>query len=370
MTALLEFKQRLKGFYGQYEIYFLPLFKFILGMLYFVWINQNMGYMSQLNNIFIVLILSLICSILPSGAMVFAGFVLMVGHSYALGIEVAVFMLVLILFMLILFLRFSAGNNIVMVYTPLLCAFDLPLLLPVGSGLLSSASSAFPAGCGAIIFYFVRFLRVQSQVLQNPELEIIDKLTILTDGLVKNWEMWITVIAFVAVVLVVNIIRTRSFDYAWRISIVVGGVVYVLIKLAGSFYFGVEVSLVPLIVFTLVAVLIGIVLEFFVFGGDYTRTERLQYEDDEYYYYVKAVPKAAVATSERSIKKINAEPVKEDRRGEERVVSYEKPLFQGEEPPRKVPKRKRVESAAPVMRSKNVDDIDFEKKLEESLKDL
>ena len=52
----------------------------------------------------------------------------------------------------------------------------------------------------------------------------------------------------------------------------------------------------------MISVVVGLVLEFFVFGGDYTRTERLEYEDDEYYYYVKAVPKALVATSERSIK--------------------------------------------------------------------
>ena len=49
-------------------------------------------------------------------------------------------------------------------------------------------------------------------------------------------------------------------------------------------------------------------------ADDYSRTERLEYEDDEYYYYVKAVPKATVATSERSIKKINAEPVKEEKK--------------------------------------------------------
>ena len=63
-------------------------------------------------------------------------------------------------------------------------------------------------------------------------------------------------------------------------------------------------------------------LNFFVYGGDYTRTERLEYEDDEYYYYVKAVPKALVATSERSIKKINAEPPREDKNRNERVVKY------------------------------------------------
>ena len=106
MTALLEFKQKLKSFFGKYEMYLKPVWKFLLSFVYFIWINQNMGYMEQLNNIFIVLILSLICSILPSAVTVFVGFLLMVGHSYMLSIEVAVFMLVLIIFMLILFLNF------------------------------------------------------------------------------------------------------------------------------------------------------------------------------------------------------------------------------------------------------------------------
>ena len=112
----------------------------------------------------------------------------------------------------------------------------------------------------------------------------------------SNGEMWLTVIAFVAVVLAVNLIRTRTFDYAWRIAIVAGGVIYVVIMLVGSISFGISISVVSLAVFTVIAVLIGIVLEFFVFGGDYTRTERLEYEDDDYYYYVKAVPKALVTT--------------------------------------------------------------------------
>ena len=91
MTALLELKQKIKNLYGQYEIYILPVLRCILAFLYFTWINVNMGYMSQLNNIFIVLILALICSILPSGVMIFAGFALMIAHGYALGAEVAGF---------------------------------------------------------------------------------------------------------------------------------------------------------------------------------------------------------------------------------------------------------------------------------------
>ena len=71
MTALLELKQRIKNLYSQYEIYILPVLRFVLAMAYFIWINTNMGYMKQIDNIFIVLILALICSILPSGVIDF-----------------------------------------------------------------------------------------------------------------------------------------------------------------------------------------------------------------------------------------------------------------------------------------------------------
>ena len=153
MTALLELKQKIKNLYGQYEVYILPVLRFVLGLVYFFWINANMGYMTQLNNVFLVVILALICSILPSGVMLFVGFALMIAHGYALGIEVAGFLLVLILFMTILFLRFSVGNNIVLVFTPLSFGFSVPTLLPIGAGLLGSAASALPAGCGVILYY-------------------------------------------------------------------------------------------------------------------------------------------------------------------------------------------------------------------------
>ena len=59
MTALLELKQKIKNLYGQYEVYILPVLRFVLGLVYFFWINANMGYMTQLNNVFLVVILAL-----------------------------------------------------------------------------------------------------------------------------------------------------------------------------------------------------------------------------------------------------------------------------------------------------------------------
>ena len=377
MTALLEIKQNIKRFYGEYEVYILPVPKFALAFVYFLWINSNMGYMKQLDNIFVILVLALVCAILPVSVMMFIGFAMMIGHCYAVGPEVAGFMLVLILFMMILFLRFSGSQNLTLILTPLSFGFSVPTLLPLGAGLLGSAVSALPAGCGVVIYYFIRFVHAQSAALSDQGTEIAEKLKLLSDGLVQNWAMWITVIAFVVVVRLVNLLRTRSFDYAWRIAVIVGGVSYILVVLAGDFCFDVTVSMIPMIISTAVSVLICFVLEFFVFGGDYSRTERLEYEDDEYYYYVKAVPKAVVATSERSIKKINAEPIREEKKKDNTAVSYKTKTAQNKK--ESLPEE-RTEILAQMPKDvfeskvnetpKEVDKIDFEKQLEESLKDL
>ncbi len=50
-----------------------------------------------------------------------------------------------------------------------------------------------------------------------------------------------------------------------------------------------------------------VVLQFLRCKVDYSRTEKVQFEDDEYYYYVKAVPKVVVAKPEKKVKQINSQ---------------------------------------------------------------
>ena len=44
----------------------------------------------------------------------------------------------------------------------------------------------------------------------------------------------------------------------------------------------------------------------FFFSVDYTCTEYVQFEDDDYYYYVKAVPKMTVSSTDVKVQRISA----------------------------------------------------------------
>ena len=85
-----------------------------------------------------------------------------------------------------------------------------------------------------------------------------------------------------------------------------GAGVSVVILLLGDLTFDTNISVVATILGTVVSLLLAKLVEFFAFNVDYTRTEYVQFEDDEYYYYVKAIPKNTVSKAKHTVKKITS----------------------------------------------------------------
>ena len=342
MTTLLEMKQKIKTFYGEHDTWLLPLLKFLLAFLVFQSINYTLGFLEALDNIFIVLILSIICAVLPLNGMAILGCIMIIAHCYGVGVEVAAFSVLLLLLLMILFLRFTSRDNLALILTPTAFFLHMPAAVPVGSGLLRGPSCAVPSCCGVILYYFMNTVSERSTVLQGKETESVQKLQILLDALINNQEMWLNILAFVVVLMVVYLISRTSADYSWRIGVAAGAVVYILIMILGGMFLSVNINIGVVILSGVLAAVVGLIIEFAALGVDYSRSETTQFEDDEYVYYVKAVPKSFVAQAEKKIKNISSE-------------SVEKP---DEE-----------EEAAPVERVEETT-FDFEKQLEESLKDL
>lgn len=342
MTTLLEMKQKIKTFYGEHDTWLLPLLKFLLAFLVFQSINSTLGFLEALDNIFIVLILSIICAVLPLNGMAILGCIMIIAHCYGVGVEVAAFSVLLLLLLMILFLRFTSRDNLALILTPTAFFLHMPAAVPVGSGLLRGPSCAVPSCCGVILYYFMNTVSERSTVLQGKETESVQKLQILLDALINNQEMWLNILAFVVVLMVVYLISRTSADYSWRIGVAAGAVVYILIMILGGMFLSVNINIGVVILSGVLAAVVGLIIEFAALGVDYSRSETTQFEDDEYVYYVKAVPKSFVAQAEKKIKNISSE-------------SVEKP---DEE-----------EEAAPVERVEETT-FDFEKQLEESLKDL
>ena len=78
----------------------------------------------------------------------------------------------------------------------------------------------------------------------------------------------------------------------------------IVVHLSGALLPGVTVGIIGLLLGSFASAALAFGIKFFVFSVDYSRTERVQFEDDEYYYYVKAIPKNVIAEPKKTVKKI------------------------------------------------------------------
>ncbi|MBP3198654.1 MAG: hypothetical protein J6N21_16840 [Butyrivibrio sp.] len=306
MTSLLELKQYIKRFYIKHETYITYIWKFLLALISIMVINNRLGYMDALTNVAIVMMASLLCAILPPNFIVFIAAAFVIGHLYSLGVECALIALVIFLLMFLLYFRFSPKDTLAVLLTPIFFFMHIPYIMPLAMGLLGTPSSVVSVSFGLVISYMISYFSSNATCFGSEGVEeAANEFSNIVSGIVGNKEMIVMIAAFAITLVLVYIIRRSSVDNSWKIAIAVGAIGLIIFTLIGDIVTDTQISIPGVIIGTIISALLMLVLEFFAFNLDYSRTEKVQFEDDEYYYYVKAVPKVTVATPERKVKKIN-----------------------------------------------------------------
>ena len=308
MTTLLVMKQILMTLYSKYEVYITPLLKFVLAFISLLLINSHIGYMDSIDRMTVVLIVALMCSFMPMNFIVVMSALFTLLHLYSFSLECAVVIGTGFLLMFLLYLRFSPKDTLVVVFMPICFLFKIPYVIPIAMGLIGTPASVVSVACGVIAYYMIHYVTQNISVIAAmADEEMTAKLRFIIDGLLKNKEMVVTIVAFAITVIMVYLIRRLSIDYAWTIAMVAGVVVDIMVLLVGDLMFDTNVALFGVIFGNIISFLLALVLQFFVFNVDYSRTEKVQFEDDEYYYYVKAVPKVVVSKPDKRVKQINSQ---------------------------------------------------------------
>lgn len=307
MIELLVLKEKLKVFYGKYSMYVDPAVKFLFGFVTFYLLNQNIGYMGKLRNPLVPLLLALVSAFVPCGVIAFMAASIMLLHLSSVSFEITLLMLIVFMIVGILYYGFRPGDSYILLLTPILFFLKIPYAVPLLVGLSGSLVSAVPVGCGVFIYYVIQYVKQNAGVLTNDaSVDITLKYTHLIKAVFGNQLMILMIAAFVVGILVVYIIRTMSMDYAWLVAIIAGIVAQLGVIFMGDFMFDVSVAMLELVVGVVLSVVVAGIFTFFAFAVDYSRTEYLQFEDDDYHYYVKAVPKVVVSTPDVKVQKINA----------------------------------------------------------------
>lgn len=305
MMQLLVFKENLKRFYGKYSIYIVPILKFVVGAVAFFLINSNIGFMTRLNHPLIPVVMGLVASIVPYGVTAFLAGCFVVIHVSRVSLEVALILCMLILAVMMLYYGFRPGDGYLLLLTPMLFFLKIPYVIPLLVGLSGGLVSIVPVSCGVCVYYMMMYLKQNAGVLAGSSVsELAARFIQVAKSVFGNELMWVMAAAFAAAIAIVYIIRRLPVDYSWTIATIAGVITELIVIFIGDFNYNLPVSLLSMILGILVSVIIALIYQFFVFAVDYSRTEYLQYEDDDYHYYVKAVPKIAVSAPDVKIHRI------------------------------------------------------------------
>ncbi len=307
MMALLEFREMLRSFYGKYEAVLTAVVKFAVSVTAFWMLNDSIGYMEKLKNPVVWLSMSLVCSFLPYSIISFLAGIVLVAHISSVSLELALILSLIFLMVAILYYGFQPGDGYLLLLTPLLFQFKIPYVIPLLVGLSGGLAGIVPVSCGVFVYYIIQYVKQNAGVLTNDAaLDITQKYVQIIKNMMGNRVMVVMIIAFAAGILVVYLIRTLSVDYAWHIAIVAGAMTQLMVIFVGDFMFDVSVPMVEMLIGMIAAMILAAVYNFFVFAVDYSRTEYIQFQDDDYYYYVKAVPKITVSAPDVKVQKINS----------------------------------------------------------------
>lgn len=305
MNTILVWKEQAQIIYAKYSTYIEIGLKFILGLLVFGMINSKVGFMEAASSLIVTLGLSVICAFLPMTIMSLAAMALTFLHFYKLSLA-ALIVAVMTMFVLYIFLlRFSYNKVWLVLLTAVAFAIKVPFVIPVAVGLMATPISMIPVICGTAVYYLIHYVKISSNTFAADGIsEIVDVTMTCMKQILANKEMWIMITAIGISVLLVYGIRTRFFDHAWKIASVVGAVTIVVICSVSNIIWNLHISYIMIIASGVLAVAVGLLFEVLFFAVDYSRTEQLEFEDDEYHYYVKAVPKYAVTAPKKSVKQI------------------------------------------------------------------
>ena len=307
-TRLLELREKFFRFVGRREKLVMAAVRFVIAFFAFFLINESIGYMSQISHVWVAFLLAALCAFVPAGVMVFVGAALILAQFYALAQELCLITLLLFILMFCLYFRFTRRVGYYAMLTPILCFLRIPYVMPVSVGLLGKPYNVISVLCGTVVYFLIKNVKENEALFHSFQETVTGptKYTLAVNQIFVNKEMFLYIVAFVAAAITVYCIRRMKTDHAWTNATIVGIIVQLGVIAGGEVSLGNLRQLIWIFVGGAISWVLSWTIQMMTHSLDYSRVENVQFEDDEYYYYVKAVPKATVEIEDKRIKKISA----------------------------------------------------------------
>lgn len=306
MMALLILKSKIKNFYEKHYRLVRGILKVCVVFAVLLIVTTQLNYQTTLGQYWLLIGIALLCGVTPDLVSVLCILAVVEAEIYQVSQILAVSLILVILIYYLLFGRLTQKQSIVLMSVPVLSVIHLSYVVPIVAGLFFSPIM-LPALIVSVFLHFV-MTGIQEYALAvsrvTEESTPIAALQYLVEYLKGNRLFLILLTAFVLTFICTYLIRRTKIQYASQVAILVGAILILSILLLSNIALDLDVDLLRVVISILCSVAIAYIVQFFRMTLDYQGTRKLQFEDDEYYYYVTAVPKFKVAVVDKTLTRI------------------------------------------------------------------
>lgn len=309
MMTLLLLKSRIKTFYEKHYRIVRSVLKVLLVFISLLLVTGNMDYSNILKQYWMMVLLALICGFMPDIVSAAVMFLVVGWEIYSAVPVMGIFVLLIILMYFLLLGRMERGQPYVMLAIPLLSMTGLEYVVPVVVALFVSPAM-IPAMFMGIVLQFTmlgvkEYVTVSAEMANTANLDtVLVPFQYIVDYLGHNRVLAVALLAFGVTFASVYLIRRASYKHGSQIAILVGTLMLLAVELFGNIILDLDINPLRSTVQALAAMIIAYIVQFFRITLDYHGTRKLQFEDDEYYYYVTAIPKYKVAVVDKTVTRI------------------------------------------------------------------
>ena len=300
MKRLLAWRGTLQRLFLAADPYLVMAAKAVTALAVLLSVNAAFPYRPVLSRGLIVAAAALLCSILPWTYVTVFGLIFLLGQLSAMSLEAFAFVLVIAVALAVLSYITLPGCGILWALLPLLLSWKIPAAAVLLAGLFGGVTAFVAVGSGTLLYYVLRLITENAMFLSDAAAgtgqsaqtaTLVQKLLLLVQGVLQDEELLIRVIVFCLTCLLVHLLSRADVDYARVIAVGAGALFCPVLMLVSARYAGLQLSAWKILLDALLGLVLALAADFIAVGLDYPRTEKVQFEDEDYYYFVKAVPK-------------------------------------------------------------------------------
>ncbi len=304
---LIYMQDFLRTFLIKHELLAMRISRGFLTFAGLLTINHYFGYGAILSNLLLQIIVAVLCAFVPLSGSCLLLVIFLLLQIFVLSTQAALIAAVLFVMAYVLCGYYGARHSFNNIYMPILYQLQIPFASTLVSALTGGINEVTSVISGGVLaFYLAVIRRNASALLDAASGQSVT--SVMLQGMFMNTSFYYYMIALIALFLTAHTIRRQNIPHSGIFAVCTGVVLEFVIMLIGYLQTGNSGRIPALIIGNLLMLVFGVLADYFGRGLDYTRIEKVQFEDDEYYYYVTAVPKIHFVQEDKEVKIITNSP--------------------------------------------------------------